>query len=184
MSRNPTNIAFIGGRGAGKSKISRKFGKQSGRPVFSIDTIIAYEAGGITIENLVDQHGWQAFRDWEFRILQKLCAMKDIVIDCGGGILVEAPGFDPQKKTEVYSERKAGLLRECSTVIYVERGMDWLLNKVTLDSERPDLEGEYTEVLRRRLPWYERVADLTLHMDELGLKEAMRILREKFEDVG
>jgi shikimate kinase len=166
-----SNIALIGPRGAGKSRLSRKLGRLLGKSVFSIDTLISYEAGGITISEIVKQEGWRAFREREFEVLKKVCGMNGVIIDCGGGILVEAP--DGEGTVETFSERKAALLSRSASIIYVKRDLEWLLKKVKRDSGRPDLIGDYEEVLQRRFPWYESVADFTLDMSTLDTEEAL-----------
>ena len=175
-----TNIALIGGRGAGKSKISRKFGKLSGRVVMSTDTLISYEAGGITIARIVEENGWRDFRNKEYQILEKLNALNNIIIDCGGGIMVEAPDESVGETIETYSERKIEILKSNATVVYVKRSMKWLIGKSGHDSSRPDLVGEYSTLLERRFPWYEKTADFILDMKEIEVVDAIKILIDRF----
>ncbi|MBL8020325.1 MAG: shikimate kinase [Leptospirales bacterium] len=174
-----TNIAFVGGRGAGKSRISRKFGKGSGRLTLSTDTLVSYEAGGFPISKIVEREGWRKFRDREFELLKKLMTMQDLVIDCGGGILVEAA---EDGGLESVSARKLELLKQCH-VVYVKRDMDWLLEKGGADSNRPDLPGAYKELLMRRLPWYESAADFILDMRGIDADDAIDLLIKKYGKV-
>ena len=174
------NIALIGGRGAGKSKVSRRLGKLSGRPVFSTDTLLSYEAGGRTITRIVKEEGWSGFRDREFAIVQKLCAMRDIVIDCGGGVLVEAPDLSSGGGEELLSRRKLDVLKHGAEVVYVKRPLAWLLEKVRRDANRPDLIGEYQKVLERRLPWYEQAADFTLDLGDGSANEGAELLVARY----
>jgi shikimate kinase len=169
------NIAFIGARGAGKSKLSRKLGKLSGRVVLSTDTLISYEAQGRRISDIVSAEGWIGFRNREYDLLRKLSAMTGVVIDCGGGILVEADTGGG----ETFSERKCNLLKEMATVVYIRRDMDWLLSRGAADAVRPKLADDYAATLRRRLPWYERAADLTLDMTGLEIDAALERLQRE-----
>ncbi len=179
-SRRPSSLAFIGPRGAGKSKLSRKFGRRVDMPVFSTDTLVSYEAGGRSIPRLVAEEGWASFREREAAILKKLSGMRHIVLDCGGGILVEAPAAEGAPET--FSENKATLLRSCSRIVYIKRSMDWLLEKVKDDSSRPSLSAAraYEEILRRRLPWYEQTADFILEMGDHSIEEAIGIVLARF----
>ena len=165
VSSQKSSLALIGARGAGKSKLSRKLGKATGRVVLAIDSLISYEAGGRSAAAIVEEEGWSGFRDREYEVLVRVCAMPDIIIDCGGGILVEAAQSPDQP--ESLSERKGQLLRKSATVIYVKRDLDWLLERAPLDHSRPDLGGEYRALLERRLPWYEEAADFVLDMRSL-----------------
>lgn len=167
---NQPNIALIGARGAGKSKISRKLAKLLERQIFSTDSLISYEAGGEPISAIVGKVDWQGFRDMEHDVLAKVSSMQNVLIDCGGGILVEAPGYEGNKK-ECLSKRKAELLKNC-VVVYLKRPMKYLMEKGKLDSNRPELTKDYKALLERRLPWYEDAADLTVSLVDISVKEA------------
>lgn len=181
MLRHPlNNFAFVGARGAGKSKLSRKLSKRLNRVVFSTDTLVCYEAGGKRIQDIVADEGWPAFREREYNVLRNLSGMRDIFLDCGGGLLVEAPDLtrDPEA-VERFSKRKAKLLKDMARVIYVQRDLDWLVAKAgehTNDGNRPNLGGDYRRLLERRLPWYESVADYTLDMRHRSLEDALDLL--------
>jgi len=168
---NKPNIALIGARGVGKSKISRKLNKLLTHQVFSTDSLISYEAHGAPISSIVEKLGWTGFRDLEHQVLAKVSVMSHVLIDCGGGILVEAPGFHDQHK-ESFSIRKADLLKKHCTVVYLERPLKVLVEKGKLDANRPELSKDYQELLERRLPWYEKAADITISLAEVSCKEA------------
>lgn len=179
---NRTNIALIGARGAGKSKLSRKFGKRSGRVVLSTDSLVSYEADGRTVAQIVTDEGWTGFRDREYELLGKIGEMSNIVIDCGGGILVDVGPPDAPAGTESFSERKAQRLKEIAHIVYIKRDMDWLVGRVAEDSNRPDLGGDYRRLLERRLPWYESVADTILDMDGRDIEDGLDELQQMFQN--
>jgi shikimate kinase len=170
------NFAFIGPRGAGKSRLSRKFAKKLDRLLLSTDTLISYEAGGLTIRDIVAMEGWAGFREREYRILEKVTAMPAVVIDCGGGVPVEVD----ENGNEYFSERKAHLLRERCTTIYLKRSIDWLLSRELDSSHRPALSADYHAVLQRRLPWYEKTADYVLDLTGRDVKEGIEELLDRF----
>lgn len=168
------NIALIGARGAGKSKIARKLSKLTGLVSLSTDTLISYEENGRTISSIVAERGWPGFRNLESDILEKVSGMTGVIIDCGGGILFEAAD---ENGIEPLSARKIALLRESSYVIYLKREMDYLLKKVKKgDPNRPDLSGAYQELLKRRLPVYESQSDYTLDMTRYDIDRGSALL--------
>ncbi|MBE7440621.1 MAG: shikimate kinase [Spirochaetales bacterium] len=173
------NLAFIGARGAGKSKISRKLGKATGRTVLSTDMLISYEADGKSIPDLVSEEGWQKFREREYDLLCKLAQMSGVIFDCGGGILVDTDGTQ-----EFYSERKAGILRGCAHIILIHRPQSWLLGR-SQDPSRPALsdQTEYRTILERRLPWLQKTADFVLDMDQFTIETAVELLQQKYSTV-
>ena len=174
-----TNLALIGARGAGKSKISRKLGKKAGRVLLSLDNLISYEMSGRTIQSIVDEMGWKGFRDLEYAILAQVCQMDNVILDCGGGILVEAP---PEPGApESFSDRKASLLKRHARVVYIKRDWDWLMSKSGLDPARPALGDDYRAILETRLPWYEATADYVLDMTRnQPIADAMEELMQVF----
>jgi shikimate kinase len=175
------NIALIGARGAGKSKLARRYSKLSGKLAFSTDTLVCYEAGGLTIEKIVARDGWPAFRSQEYEILKKITPMSGTIIDCGGGIFFEAA--DPSTGIEPLSLRKLELIQESSYIIYLKRSIDYLLHKIVPgDHNRPDLKGSYKEILKYRLPIYEKYSNFTLDMDKLDIPAAAKLLSEKLGD--
>ncbi|GBF44190.1 shikimate kinase [Leptospira ellinghausenii] len=169
------NIIFIGARGAGKSKVSRNLSKQTEIPVVSTDSIAVYEAGGLPIPKFVDKNGWKAFRELEYSILQKLQNANGIILDCGGGILFDLDDVG----NEIVSQRKLDLLRKIGRIVYLERGIEELVEKVKGDKTRPDLSKvtSYKQILEKRLPVYQEAAHFKLNLSKLSKEEAVeRIL--------
>ena len=155
------NIVLIGMRGVGKTNIARRLSFQVKRPVMSTDLLVEYEAG-TTVAEFVDTQGWAAFRDAEFRVLTKLAHLDGLIIDAGGGIVV-----DLQQGAEVYSTRKVELLRSRGEVIFLTGDIDRLATKVRDDPTRPTLDPRRgaAELMRARLPFYERTADWTIDVE-------------------
>ncbi|MBW2667188.1 MAG: hypothetical protein JRE13_12930, partial [Deltaproteobacteria bacterium] len=57
------NLVLMGGRGSGKSSISRRLARLNrGFMLFSLDDLIRYEAEGRGIPEIVDAEGWIGFR--------------------------------------------------------------------------------------------------------------------------
>ncbi|MCW7463914.1 shikimate kinase [Leptospira limi] len=165
------NIIFIGARGAGKSKVSRTLSKQTEIPVVSTDSIAVYEAGGLPIPNFVDKNGWKAFRELEYSILLKLQNANGIILDCGGGILFDLDDVG----NEIVSQRKLDLLRKIGRIVYLERGIEELVEKVKGDKTRPDLSKvtSYKQILEKRLPVYQEAAHFKLNLSKLSKEEAV-----------
>lgn len=161
------NIAIIGPRGVGKSKTSRKLSKLVSYPVVSTDMIAVYELNGMSIPEYIAQEKgkWQNFRKLEYKIIEKLSKSKNLILDCGGGIL-----FDVDSKgNEVYSEKKYNLLKSFCAIIGLCMKTEVLVNKVKGDALRPNLNQAiaYEEILKKRLPYYKISADHYLKIDGL-----------------
>lgn len=150
------NITIIGMRGAGKSNVSRRLSVFTKRPVFATDTMIEYEAGGRSIADLVAAEGWSAFRERELQVLRRILRMDDIIIDAGGGLVVD---LDPDGR-EQFAERKVADLRAAGPIIWLRGDVERLVAKVEAKADRPALtdSAAVVDLMRARQPMYERAA--------------------------
>lgn len=170
--RNPENnqpgrIVLIGPRAAGKSKASRNLHRVLGFPAMSTDQLAIYESMGRSIPEIIQQNGgdWQVFRELEYQILSKLAPVAPLILDCGGGILVDLDGAG----REIFSERKANLLRQNSLIIYLRADTDRIWQKIQNDPSRPSLSDTHSfqDLMQRRAPWYEKMAHHTLDTTDM-----------------
>jgi shikimate kinase len=155
------NIVLIGVRGVGKTNIARRLSFRLKRPVMSSDLLVEYETG-TTIADFVATQGWEAFRDREYEVVSKLSHLDDLIIDAGGGVVV-----DLRDGTEVYSERKVNVLKRHAQIIFLRGDIDRLAAKVADDPRRPTLDArrDAADLMRARLPFYEAAADWTIDVE-------------------
>ncbi len=155
------NIVLIGMRAVGKTNIARRLSFRTKRPVMSTDLLTEYEAG-MSIPAFVAAHGWPAFRDAEFEVLAKLSHLDNLIVDAGGGIVV-----DLEHGSEVFSRRKVDLLKQGGEVIFLAGDIARLSAKVAQDPTRPTLDArrDAAELMRARLPFYEAAADWIIDVE-------------------
>lgn len=172
------NLVLIGGRGCGKSSISRRILEKEPRLLLlPLDSLIEYEAKA-TIPALVARKGWRAFRDLEYRIVRKASAFRGALIDTGGGVVVDLGARDQ----EIFSRRKVAALKRRGLVVYLQRDVRYLLGRVAGDSRRPALSarGSFQSLMVRREPWYRRAADHVIHCRKKGKDELADEILEWF----
>lgn len=179
------NLALIGGRGCGKTSISKRVSLANrGFMLFSTDALVRYEAGGSSIPEIVEEHGWQRFRDFEFEVLDKLTKMKSgLLLDCGGGIVVDLD----EHGEEIYGDRKVDLLRRDGIVIYLRRDHEYLAARIAGDKNRPDLSEtrSFLEIMARREPWYMQAAHHVLDCGDASKNEiANEIVKLFYAETG
>ena len=176
------NIIIIGMRGAGKSNVSRRLAVLTKRTVLSSDTMIEYENGGKTIAEIIhDNHGdWRAFRDMEFEVVTKIAAMDGVIVDCGGGVIVDLD----RDGNEVFSKRKVEALKKSGAIVWLKGDIKRLVEKVKNKAERPTLDETRSteELMRRRLPFYEKAADITIEIDGKKRPELAEDIVKLFAD--
>lgn len=160
------NIIMIGMRGAGKSNVSRRLSVLTKRPVMSTDTMIEYENDGQSIADFVaaKDGDWRAFRDLEYQVVRKIAKLDNIIVDTGGGVIVD---LDVDGK-EVFSERKVGTLKASGKIVWLKGDIKTLVEKVKNKPERPSLSAVQSaeEMMHRRLPFYEQAADIVIDITD------------------
>jgi len=166
-------IAFIGGRGSGKTTIAQAVAEKLGRKLWVMDDLICYEADGLSIPEIVKKHSWLYFRDLEYKVIQKLSGFEDIVIDCGGGVVTDLD----QKGKQIYSKRKVAALKKNSIVIWLVVPPDVACKRIGDDPNRPSLSGnktaleEMAEIINLRTPWYKKAADYSFDTNKMSVGE-------------
>ncbi len=165
-------------RSVGKSNISRRLSLLTKWPVLSTDLLIEYENGGKSIQKIIAETDgdWKLFRQMEYQVVQKISNFDNVIIDCGGGIVVDIA----DDGTEIYSERKVDLLKANGQVIWLKADIERLAAKVKGDQRRPTLDESRSaqEVMQRRIPFYQQAADIVLDVEgKRRRKTARKIYR-------
>lgn len=178
------NLVLLGGRGCGKSSISRRILRKNKHfSLFSLDDLIRYEAAGATIPEIVAQQGWRGFRELEYQVVRKASTFPaGALIDCGGGVVVD---LDAQGR-EYFSERKVLALREHAEVIYLQRDVEYLLARIADDANRPSLSDSesFVDIMQRRDAWYRQAAHRVIACDRRPKRELVNEVLDGFFATG
>lgn len=133
--------------------------------------IAVYLTGGVSIPDFVKSHSgnWKPFRDLEFEILKQISSSKNLILDCGGGILFDQ---DDSGK-EIVSDRKVKILKDTATIISLSRKSEYLVEKIQNDPTRPPLSAvlSYKTILESRLPQYRAHSDFQIALDDRSVEE-------------
>lgn len=174
------NLALIGGRGCGKSSVSKRMARLNRNfMLFSLDALIRYERRGRTIPEIVEKEGWAGFRELEYQVVCRAAAFDSgALIDCGGGVVVDVD----RGGVETYSERKVEALQRSSLIVYLSRDFEYLRSRIEGDENRPSLSHSesFIEIMERRDPWYRRAADWVIDCDSLDKDEITEALISEF----
>jgi shikimate kinase len=161
------NIVLIGYRGTGKSTVGRLLAARLGRELVSTDSEIVMRAKQ-TIPEIVDQQGWDYFRDLESDICRELADRDQIVIDTGGGTILRTKNVEALKKKGV--------------IVWLTASVETITKRIGHDNERPSLTGtrsfvdEIQEVLRERTQKYQAVADHCIATDDRSINQLVDTL--------
>ena len=150
------NVVLIGYRGTGKSTIGKMLAARLGRTLLSTDSEVVQLAGQ-PIPAIVEQHGWEYFRDLESKVCQELAGRNGLIIDTGGGAILRSQNVD--------------VLKQSGKLFWLTASVDTIAKRIGSDTQRPSLTGtksfvdEIQDVLRDRLPKYQAAADHVIETD-------------------
>jgi len=174
------NLVLIGGRGCGKSSVAKRILRRNRSfMLFSLDALIRYEAGALSIPEIVERDGWRGFRDLELRVVEKVAAFeREALLDCGGGVVVDLD----ERGDEVFSERKVEAIRRHGLVVYLRRDPEYLLDRIGRDPNRPELSETHSflELMARRDPWYRAAAHLVLDCEAESKNDLTEVVLDWF----
>jgi len=148
------NVYLIGPRASGKSTLGAYLADRLGARFVDTDDMVINQSK-VCISALVEDKGWEAFRDLETRALAEVARSEGLVAATGGGIVLRP-------------ENRALLSR--GLVVYLKAEAGLLADRLRLDPkarQRPSLTGadpsdEIAQVLKQREPLYLECADLVL----------------------
>lgn len=164
------NIVLTGYRCTGKTSTGRRLSARLGRPLFDTDELILHRTGR-TVEQIVADGGWPAFRDAERAVIRNLSLLDGGVIATGGGALL-----DP---------RNVEYLRENGLFVWLTADAATIAGRLAKDqadgNRRPSLSGkpvvkEVQEVLTQREPIYRGIADLSIDTASRGVEEVATVI--------
>lgn len=151
------NIVLIGYRGTGKSTVAKILGNRLGRKVMSTDAEIVKDAGQ-SIPHIVEQFGWDHFRELETQMCRKLQDQTDVVIDSGGGLILK--------------EENVKILKANGTFFWLTADVSTIIKRIADGTQRPSLSGtksfveEIKDILKERTPKYQAAADHIIPTDQ------------------
>ncbi len=150
------NVVLIGYRGTGKSTVGTLVSKELGWNYVSTDAEIIQRAQ-LSIPEIVQQSGWDYFRDLESAVCKDFSQQDHCVIDTGGGIIVK--------------DENIQVLKPNARIFWLTATVSTITQRIEGDTQRPSLTGgksfvdEITEVLNERSLKYQAAADYIISTD-------------------
>jgi len=155
-----TNIALIGFMGTGKTVVGKRLAEKLDKEFVELDALIERKVGK-TIPEIFQQDGEIAFRELEIEAAKEASKKKNVVIACGGGVVLNKINIDR--------------LRKESLIVYLKASPGVILRRTLSDTnERPLLKSDnkalaVKELLKFRQPFYQRAADMTIDTSKLDI---------------
>ncbi len=149
------NIVLIGFMGSGKSLTSNKLARVLKRKIFSTDKLIEQrESRAIT--DIFRDSGEAYFRKVEKDVVGEVSGQTGIILDCGGGVVLDAENMANLKKNGI--------------VFYLSAPPQRIYNNIKGQKHRPllnveDPQSKIGELLQARKAYYEK-ADVIIDADK------------------
>jgi len=155
-----TNMALIGFMGVGKTAVGKALARRLDKRFVELDSLIEQKVGK-SIPDIFQQDGEVAFRELEIEVTKEVSREKNLVIACGGGIVLNKINIDR--------------LRKESMIVYLTASPRAILKRTLSEGEtRPllnvqDKISQIRELLAFRKPFYERAADIKINTSKLDI---------------
>jgi shikimate kinase len=155
-----TNAALIGFMGVGKSAIGKGLAERLGKKLVQTDALIE-ERAGKRIALIFQEEGEIAFREMEIQVIKEVASQTNLVIDCGGGVVLNRINIDRLKPGAV--------------IVWLTASNDIILKRTAPDKVgRPLLQGksvisEIEKLISFRQPLYAAAADFTIDTSSMKI---------------
>lgn len=166
------NLVLIGYRGTGKSSVAKLIAEKMHAKLISTDELIVKKAG-MSIPEIVKSKGWEHFRDVESEVVKEVSKLDDCIVDAGGGVILRDDNVKNLKKN--------------SKIVLLTTDVKTIANRIKDDSGRPSLTGkksfveEIEDVLKKRMPKYEKAADFSVDTSKLSVSEVAEKIVERLK---
>ncbi len=158
------NIVLCGMMGVGKSCVGIRVAELTGRRWYDTDIVISDRHGRIS--DIFEYYGESHFRSLETEVVRELADRDGLVISTGGGLVLMPENNE--------------LLKRNGKIVFLRASFETLLERVRADDTRPLLKDtgktaeRLGELLERRTPIYEAVADFIVDTDGKSVDDVAR----------
>lgn len=164
------NIFLIGFMGCGKSTVAKELQVMLGSDIIEMDTWIARQQK-MAITKIFETLGEGYFRDLESNLLLDIRKKRDLIVSCGGGIVIR--------------QENIGYMKESGIIVLLTATTETVYNRIKDSRDRPILNGNMNvnyikELQEKRRAMYEMAADIIITTDD---KDPNTICKEILEAV-
>lgn len=155
------NIYLIGFMGTGKSSLAQYLSQTCSLTSVEMDEKLE-SLFSMKIPKIFSTYGESCFRNKETSLLQELSQRKNLIVSCGGGIVLR--------------EENISLMKESGIIILLTAEPYALYERIGKDKNRPVLDGHrspqgISDLMKKRLPMYQAAADFSISTDKKSISQ-------------
>jgi len=164
------NLVLVGFMGTGKTEVSKEFAERTGMLYFSTDKMIE-EREGTSISDIFKEKGEEYFRKVEKNIVKEISNMDGLVIDAGGGVILDDENMEN--------------LDNSGVVICLKARPEVILDRTENKTDRPllnvkDKLAKINEILDSRRIYYDEIEKF-IDTSDLTIDEVIEQVRDIFQ---
>jgi shikimate kinase len=153
------NIVLIGMMGSGKSMVAQELSRRLNRPACSTDAWVEGKTKA-SVKDIVAAQGWPHFRCLEAQAVADLARQQGIIIDCGGGVVLDPKNLE--------------ILRNNGIIFHLDAPPSVIYGRIKDDASRPLINvpnplAELEKIYAQRLPLYAQ-ADFTIDASDPSIE--------------
>lgn len=165
------NIVLIGFMGSGKTAVGRALGRQLKREFVDLDELIVKREGR-AITEIFAKSGEACFRQKEIELVKEFSAQGNLIISCGGGVVLAKENLENLKRG--------------GTLVFLKAAPKVILERTRNASQRPLLnvaepEEKIKELLAAREPLYLQ-ADFIVDTSHKSVPEVAQEIIKHIQD--
>jgi len=168
-----TNVALIGFMGVGKTVVGQALAKKLNKQFVEMDSLIEQKAGK-PIPDIFQQDGEIAFRELEIEVTKEIAKGRNLVIACGGGIVLNKINIDRLRREAII------ILLTASPRVILKRTSRDGVKRPLLEVADPALT--IRELLKFRKPCYERASDFMIDTSRLDIEAVTEPIISKIKE--
>jgi shikimate kinase len=155
------NIFLIGFMGSGKSTVAGELQRVLGMERIEMDDFIVKEQG-MSISDIFAAYGEAHFRDLESDLLIRLQKKSDVIVSCGGGVVMR--------------EENVAHMKKSGAIVLLTASPETIYERVKDNDSRPILNNNMNvayikELMEKRRSHYEAAADITISTDHKSISQ-------------
>ncbi len=150
--------------GTGKTVVSKELSKKLNKEYISTDSLIVKKAGKI-IPRVFNEDGEIKFRELEVEVIKEVSIENNLIIDCGGGVVLNKINIDRLNKNSIVVLLKSSP-KSILTRILKEKDKRPLL-------EVPNTMEKIEQLLNLRKPFYENSSKYTIDTSNMRIDEVV-----------